>query len=280
MDLLIEKGSEIVKLSEFGFYHIAIAESSPSTGLSRRNVKGRNGFIFDGVTFNEKTISVSARIAVENLRAYYQKIDALRGFLYGETPFYITKIVPTNTDLYDFELPGQKEGDFLDQKVVLTKWHYRHKVVVDGDISFSFMGKSSQGLKYNVSFKFTTVELPYGETIPKTITLSGGTIPYAGTAKLSQLEWPFIVEMISSGNQAGFYLEIDGRRFTYTQVGDLNSGDTFKLTGIETRKNGSVVNNKTNYAYFELTPKRNGTLKYETNFNGTIKLLNFVELYQ
>lgn len=80
MDLLIEKGSEIVKLSEFGFYHIAIAESSPSTGLSRRNVKGRNGFIFDGVTFNEKTISVSARIAVENLRAYYQKIDALRGF--------------------------------------------------------------------------------------------------------------------------------------------------------------------------------------------------------
>ncbi|WP_170237096.1 phage tail domain-containing protein [Streptococcus hyovaginalis] len=280
MDLLIEKKSESVMLSDFGFYNIIVTESSPSSSLSRRNVKGRNGFIFDGVTFNDKTITVSARIAVKSLQAYYQKVDDLSGYLYDDVPFYITKMVPTKANLYDFELPGQREGDFLDQKIALTKWHYRHQVVIDSDISFSFIGKSYQGLKYDVTFTFVTAELPYGETIPKTITLSGGAIPYSGTAKLSQLEWPFVVEMTSNGNQAGFYLEIDGKRFTYSQTGDINSGDVFKLTGIETRKNGSVVNNKTNYAYFELSPKRTKEVQYTTNFNGTIKITNFVELYQ
>lgn len=280
MDLLIEKSSESAKLSDYGFYNIVISENSPSVDMSRRNVRGRSGYLFDGITYAEKTIKVTARLSVKSLDDFHRTIDELRGFFYDEEAYYITKMVPTNSDLYVFELPGQNQGDFLAQEKAYKLWHYRHKVIMINDIDFSFIGKSSQGLKYNISLEFVTAELPFGETKPKEVILSNGVIPYSGTAKLSQLEWPFVVEMTSTGNQAGFYLEIDGTRFTYTQTGDINAGDIFKLTGIETRKNGSVVNNKTNYGYFEMKPKRTKEIKYTTNFNGTIKIKNFVELYQ
>ena len=60
-------------------------------------------------------------------------------------------------------------------------------------IDYSFIGKSAAGLKYNISFELVTAELPFGETAPRDIVLSGGVIPYKGTAALSQLEVPYVV---------------------------------------------------------------------------------------
>ena len=122
--------------------------------------------------------------------------------------------------------------------------------------------------------------MPYGETEAKDITLSGGSFAYAGTAKLSQLEVPFVIEATSTGNQSGFYLEIGDNRFTYSQTGDINAGDVFKITGIETTKNLANVNARTNYAYFVIKPSPTKKVSYKTNFNGIIKILNFKELYK
>ena len=186
---------------------------------------------------------------------------------------------PDSIDFYDYQVPGQTAGDLDLVNQPHTAWHYRWKVTAS-EPTFSFVGNSGQGLKYDFSVVFTTAEMPYGETEAKDITLSGGSFAYAGTAKLSQLEVPFVIEMTSTGNQSGFYLEIGDNRFTYSQTGDINAGDVFKITGIETTKNLANVNARTNYAYFVIKPSPTKKVSYKTNFNGTIKILNFKELYK
>lgn len=279
MDLLITKGTQSVKLSDYNLYNIDIDDNSPAISLDKRSVKGRSGTVFGGATFTSKTIKATGRLEVDSIQVFLAKKDELNGLLLDDDPFFITKMYPSNSGFYDFETPGQKTGDF--EKIgEHVAWKYRWKVTVSGAISFSFVGKAGEKLKYDVSMTFATAEMPYGQTIPKTVTLSNGSFDYNGTATLSQLEWPFVVKLTSTGNQAGFYLEISGKRFTYSQIGNINSGDVFKLTGIETTKNDVVVNAKTNYAYFAIKPTFNQKISYQTNFNGTIEILNFVEFYK
>ena len=279
MDLLITKGTTSVKLSDYSFYNINIDDSAPEISLDKRSVAGRNGTVFGGATFTAKVIKVTGRVAVANVQGFLSMKDDIFGLLLDDEPFYITKMYPNNADFYDYQVPGQTAGDLDFVNQPHTAWHYRWKVTAS-EPTFSFVGNSGQGLKYDFSVVFTTAEMPYGETEAKDITLSGGSFAYAGTAKLSQLEVPFVVEMTSTGNQSGFYLEIGDNRFTYSQTGDINAGDVFKITGIETTKNLANVNARTNYAYFVIKPSPTKKVSYKTNFNGTIKILNFKELYK
>ena len=280
MDLLITKGTTSVKLSDYGFYNINIDDSVPEISLDKRSVTGRNGTVFGGATFTAKVIKVTGRVAVANVQDFLTLKDDVFGLLLDDEPFYITKMYPTNTDFYNYQTPGQTTGDLDLIGQAHTAWHYRWKVTAEGEAGFTFVGNYGQGLKYDFSISFITAELPYGETESKDITLSGGNFTYAGTAKLSQLEVPFTVELTSTGGQSSFYLEIGKRRFEYTQSGNINSGEVFKITGIGTTKNLVNVNAKTNYGYFVIEPTPTKTITYKTNFNGSIKILNFKELYK
>lgn len=279
MDLLIEKGTTSVKLSDYGFYNIAIEESAPEISLDHRSVTGRNGMVFGGATFTTKQIKVTGRVSVATIQDFFAKQDDVTGLLLSDEPFYITKMYPNNADFYNFQTPGQTTGELNITGQPHTAWHYRWKVTSSSPI-FEFVGNSGQGLKYDFSVTFTTAEMPFGETKPKDITLSGGNFQYRGTANLSQLEVPYTVELTSSGGQSSFYLEIGKRRFEYTQSGNINSGDVFKITGIGTTKNLVNVNAKTNYGYFVIEPTPTKTITYKTNFNGAIKILGFKELYK
>lgn len=279
MDLLIEKGTTSVKLSDYGFYNITIEESAPEVSLDHRSVTGRNGMVFGGATFTTKQIKVTGRVSVATIQDFFAKQDDVNGLLLSDEPFYITKMYPNNADLYNYQKPGQTTGDLDLIGQAHTAWHYRWKVT-GGSPAFEFVGNSGQGLKYNFSVTFTTAEMPFGETKAKDITLSGGSFQYRGTANLSQLEVPYIVELTSSGGQSSFYLEIGKRRFEYTQSGNISSGDVFKITGIGTTKNLVNVNAKTNYGYFVIEPTPTKTITYKTNFNGAIKILGFKELYK
>ena len=279
MDLLITKGTTSVKLSDYGFYNIDIDDSAPEVSLDKRAVSGRNGTVFGGATFTAKQIKVTGRVSVATIQDFMAKKDDVNGLLLDDEPFYITKMYPNNADLYNYQKPGQTTGDLDLIGQAHTAWHYRWKVTAS-EPTFSFVGNPGQGLKYDFSVVFTTSEMPYGETKAKDITLSGGNFTYAGTAKLSQLELPFVVELTSTGGQSSFYLEIGKRRFEYTQSGNINSGDAFKITGIGTTKNQVNVNAKTNYGYFVIEPTPTKTVTYKTNFNGAIKIVGFKELYK
>ena len=279
MDLLITKGTTSVKLSEYGFYNIDIEDSAPEISLDKRSVSGRNGTVFGGATFTDKKIKATGRVSVATIQDFMAKKDDINGLLLDDEPFYITKMYPNNAEFYNYQKPGQTTGDLDLIGQAHTAWHYRWKVTAS-EPTFSFVGNSRQGLKYDFSVVFTTAEMPYGETGAKDITLSGGSFTYAGTAKLSQLEVPFDVELTSTGGQSNFYLEIGKRRFEYTQSGNISSGDVFKITGIGTTKNLVNVNAKTNYGYFVIEPTPTKTVTYKTNFNGAIKILGFKELYK
>ena len=235
--------------------------------------------VFGGATFTTKQIKVTGRVSVATIQDFFAKQDDVTGLLLSTEPFYITKMYPDNADFYNFQTPGQTTGELNIAGQPHTAWHYRWKVTSSSP-AFEFVGNSGQGLKYNFSVTFSTAEMPFGETKPKDITLSGGSFQYRGTANLSQLEVPYTVELTSSGGQSSFYLEIGKRRFEYTQSGNINSGDVFKITGIGTTKNLVNVNAKTNYGYFVIEPTPTKTINYKTNFNGTIKILGFKELYK
>ena len=285
MDLLIEKDGQARRLSELGLYNITVDDSSPAVDISTRTVKGRNGRIFDGLTYTEKTIEVKARLTVSTMEAFFDKKDELNRYVLGDDGFYITKMHPERDDLYEFELAGQTTGELNLGTIPHIAWKYRYKVVNNGSVEYEFIGKSSAGLKYNVSFGFVTAELPYGETVPKDITLSTNTFDYAGTATLSQLEVPFAVELTAIADNTDFFVEIDGRRFTYRhEETPIRSGQKLLLRGIETvlasGTNETNVNNRTNFEYFVIKPKANKKIPWSSSFRGTIKIIGFKELYK
>lgn len=285
MDLLIEKDGQARKLSELGLYNIAVDDSSPTVDISTHTVKGRNGRIFDGLTYAEKVIEVRARLSVPTMEAFFDKKDELTRYILGEDSFYITKMYPQRNDLYEFETAGQTTGELEIASIPHMPWHYRYKVAGSERINYEFIGKSSAGLKYNISFSFVTVELPFGETVPKDLALSMNTFDYAGTAQLSQLEVPFVVELTANADNTDFFVEIDGRRFTYRHAETpIRSGQKLLLRGIETvlvdGNRETNVNNRTNFEYFVIRPKFNKKIPWVTNFRGSIKILGFKELYK
>ena len=203
----------------------------------------------------------------------------------GDDGFYITKMHPERDDLYEFELAGQTTGELNLRTIPHRAWKYRYKVVNNGSVEYEFIGKSSAGLKYNVTFGFLTSELQYGETVPKDIIISTNTFDYAGTATLSQLEVPFIIELTANAQQTNFFLEIDGRRFSYNHVETpIQSGNKLHLSGVEYRLSTGTffenINNRTNFQYFAIKPKTNKKIPWSTNFKGTIKIIGFKELYK
>lgn len=280
MDLLVQKSDQSFKFSEIGLRIIDIDDSSSSLEVDSRTVKGRSGKIFAGSRFGTKKIKVSGRFTVPSIQLFMDKKDIVNGLLVDSEPFYITKMYPTNENIYGFELPGKKSGDLDLLNQPHTAWKYRWKVHITSEPDYNFIGKTSLGLKYNFTMTFETSELPFGETIPKTASSVGGNLSYAGTAPFSQLEYPWTVELTSSGGQSSFYLEVDGRRWTYQHSAPLNSGDVIVMSGIATTLNKINVTARTNHEYFILKPKITKSIKVNTDFLGTIKFLNFMELYK
>lgn len=278
MDLEINQNGTISTLSQFGVYNIEIQESSPELEIETRDVKGRSGLIFDRATFKKKIIEVRGRLKVPSLNAFYEKRDYLNGFLISELPYHITKMLPEDEELYDYELPGATEGDFSSRKKKHVPWKYYHEVLLSKEISFSFKGRFSGGLLYDLSLTFETVNLPYGKSKERNVSVSGGSIEYNGTALLSQLEVPFKFEFISDGNQNNFYFELNARRFQFNQATNLERNDKVVVSGHEVTLNGVNANEKTNYQYFELLPF--GRNAYKTDFIGKIRIIGMLDLYK
>ncbi|MCK1211106.1 hypothetical protein MXZ81_05830 [Streptococcus uberis] len=109
MDLLVQKSDQSFKFSEIGLRIIDIDDSSASLEVDSRTVKGRSGKIFAGSRFGTKKIKVSGRFTVPSIQLFMDKKDIVNGLLVDSEPFYITKMYPTNENIYDFELPGKKK---------------------------------------------------------------------------------------------------------------------------------------------------------------------------
>lgn len=279
MDALILKDGVETRLSSIGLLVTDFKDSSPNVMANRREVTNRSGYIFNGAVHKSKQISLSGTFVVPNAYALEEKKDEINGLISNDEPFYVTKMIPTQ-EMYSYELPGQKTKDIDLLNIPHQAYKYRYKVIMQSEIEYTFLGKSNAGMRMRFVMTLETAELPFGETVPKELTVTT-SIDYKGTARCSQLEWPWTVKLVSNATQSGaINLKIGDIAFTYQAVTPLASGDILLLKGVETTLNAFNVNDKTNYEHFILKPSATKKITVTTNFKGTIQLLNFVELYK
>ena len=208
MDLYIEKDDLKTRMSSLGVLVQDVKVSNAVVESNRKRINGKNGNLFMGATHTEKKISVVGKYYVSDELQDELMKDRLNGIFADTEPYFITRMYSTGT-LYDFERPGQKRGFDLFKPDRQRKYHYRYKVLLDGEIDYIFQGFSEAGLLYEISFTLVTAYVPFGMTEPETIELSGkgGFIEYKGSAPCSQLEWPWVVE-VTSNSSPGIALNV------------------------------------------------------------------------
>lgn len=280
MDLLIEKGSSVLQLSELGVLVTDVVATTSKIESTRDSVNYRNGKVFRGAIHSEKSIVVTGYYYAEDEEVDQIKQDMINGVFGEDTPFYISRMF-SRIPLYSYEKPGERSSFDLNKMYEQTHYKYRWKVLLDSDITYSFQGKSEKGLLYQFSIPFITSDLPYGMTWPKEVQLKDNThIRYSGTAPCSQLEYPFVVILTASQKQKGsFSLSIGSQVFTYKSDEGIEKGDVFELKGFEFLLNGKNINAKTNIQFFTLRPSINKIIPVSTDFQGDIAIKNKVDFY-
>lgn len=280
MDLLIENKNVKTKLSDLGLFLIDFNDSSASIERDRQSIKNRNGFKSTKNYYRDKLISVNAKLLASDLYSLEETKDNLNALLMTSDAYYVTKMLPVEKNLYNFETPGQKSS--LSLNAMKTKeYKYRYQVLLSDKVTYNFIGKTDQGLLYDVSFNLVTDNLPFGQTKTINEVLTGNLINYAGTQDCSQLEWPWQFKLTASETAGGqFYLSLGSQRFEYKSDVSIKVNDVFLLKGFENTLNGLSVNQKTNYQHFILMTSPTKKLSYSTNFKGKIELINKTELFK
>ena len=277
MDLLIRKGNQEIRLSELGLWVQDVLDQSPNIATNYRTILGRQGRTNAGATFAYKSISVTGKVYAGSSMAFEQLKDTVHGWVVDTEPFYITKMLPVEDNLYHYENAGDTTGDLDIMDVEHVAYMYRWKVITSGIVNWQFLGKSDKGLLFQFAMTFETAEMPFGETIPVTKRVTNNIV-YAGTANNSQLEYPWRVELTANQGQAGtFNLKIGENEYVHTSATPITSGQKFLISGISTITGGENVTHRTNYGHFIL---KQGNNLITTNFKGTIDILDYKELYK
>lgn len=283
MDILITSSDEKLEtnLSGLGLEVFNVEISPPSLEMDYRKVSGRSGRISHGGRYEAKKIKVSGWYTVADQKANRKLLERLYGLLIDKDGYYLTEMMAVS-DAYSFEVAGQTTGEIDFSKRHHEPCDYRYHVVCVDGIETDFKGKSAIGLTFSFQLKFETDRLPFGETKPVDLDVIR-SVDYKGTAPLSQLEVPWVLELTSTTSQKGdFYVRIGNHRFEHKSLTAINSGDVFKISAMETwalhqGANYENVTQWTNYEYFELLP---GVNQIQTNFSGTIRILGYQELFK
>lgn len=274
MDLLITNGTSSAKLSDKGIVTTDFDESTPSLTPNTLSFKGRNGKLNFGGDYTDKKLSYNGYMQSSNQSDYESKRNWLYQLLGSSTPFYITPIY-SDSSQYDFERPGESTGSKLGQ-LGGTESNKRYYVTLDDTFAPELVGSVNGKQIYKLSISFVTAVLPFGETKPKTATITNA-IPYAGTVKASQLEVPFYIQLTAKQTASAISLKIGSRTWTYS--GTVASGDVFKIGGVYNLKNTLSVNDNTNLEYFTLDPSAVGTVAVTCSITATIEIHDYKELY-
>lgn len=279
IDALITKENEEFKLSDLDLEVLTFNVSAPFYESEYQTVKNRSGRVKSGGRFNKKEIEVSGYLTVESYADYEKAKADIYAQIVDEKGYYLTQLIPIS-EMYEYEQPGQKQGEISTVNVQHEVQEYRYRVINIGDVAFEFNGKTPTGLLYRFEFSFETIGMPFAETKPKNIKVTN-SIPYKGTAVNSQLESPWYLKLTATQAQKGdFYVQVGDKRFEHKSLTQIKSGDVFQLRGVETWLNFANVNEYTNYEYFELKPTKNHSMPLSTDFVGTIEVVDLIEFYK
>lgn len=271
MDLLIEKGGKRTYLSRYKVITTSFEESSPSVKRNNTQIQYRNGNIDFGGWNEAKTIDYVGYYRADDLEDEEYLREKIYALLSDPEGYYITQLKNDNDN--SFERPGETSGDYFDKQV--NRPSHKRFYVYASSLESELVGSYGGHVLYKISAKFTTMKLPYGESVPRDLDINNGIIPYAGTVTCSQLEQGFIVEFIARQSGGGVTLNLNGTKLTYS--GSIVSGDVLKFSGYEYTKNEISIVKATNKAYFKLLP--GVANKISSSISGTIRILGYQDLY-
>lgn len=271
MDLLIEKGDKRTYLSRYKVITTSFEESAPSVNRNNTQIQYRNGNVDFGGWNEAKTIDYVGYYRADDLDEEEYLRERIYALLSDPDGYYITQLKNDNDD--SFERPGETSGDYFDKQV--NRPSHKRFYVYASSLESELVGSYGGHVLYKISATFTTMKLPYGESVPRDLTIVNGVIPYAGTVPCNQLEQGFTAEFTAKESGSSLAIDLNGTELTYS--GSIVSDDVFKLSGYEYTKNDISIVKDTNKAYFKLLP--GVANKISSSLAGSIRILGYQDLY-
>lgn len=271
MDLLVEKGDSRTYLSRYKVITTSFEESSPSVKRNNTQIQYRNGNVDFGGWHGSKKIDYVGYYRADDIDEEETLREKIYALLSDPDGYYITQLKNDNDD--SFERPGENTGDYFEKQV--NRPSHKRFYVYASSLESELVGSYGGHVLYKISATFTTMKLPYGESVPRDLDINNEVIPYAGTVTCNQLEQGFTVEL--TAKEAGNNLKLNVNETELTYNGQLSSGDVLKLSGYEYTKNDISIVKSTNKAYFKLLP--GVANKVSSSIAGKIRILNFQNLY-
>lgn len=271
MDLLIEKDGKRTYLSRYKVITTSFEESSPSVKRNNTQIQYRNGNVDFGGWNEAKTIDYVGYYRADDLEDEEYLRERIYALLSDPEGYYITQLKNDNDN--SFERPGEMSGDYFDKQV--NRPSHKRFYVYASSLESELVGSYGGHVLYKISATFTTMKLPYGESVPRDLNIANGIIPYAGTVTCSQLEQGFIVEFTAQASGANLTISLNGTDFV--APGNVYSGDVFNMSGYEYLRNGISIVKATNKAYFKLLP--GVANKISSSIAGKIRILDYQDLY-
>ena len=175
MDLLIEKGNNRTYLSRYKVITTSFEESSPSVKRNNTQIQYRNGNVDFGGWNESKTIDYVGYYRAEDLEDEEYLRERIYALLSDPEGYYITQLKNDNDD--SFERPGETSGDYFDKQV--NRPSHKRFYVYASSLESELIGSYGGHVLYKMSVEFTTLKLPYGESVPRNLDVKPN-VPYIG----------------------------------------------------------------------------------------------------
>jgi hypothetical protein len=163
MDLLIEKGDSRTYLSQLKVLVTKFEEGAPAITRNSTQIQGRNGNVDFGGWHTSKEIEVEGFYRADDLDEETILRERLYALLSDTDGFYITEMRGELTP--DFERPGENEGNLYEQ--LTTRPSHKRFFVYAKSIEPELQGNIGGAVLYKLTMTFTTLKLPYGESVPR-----------------------------------------------------------------------------------------------------------------
>lgn len=175
MDLLIEKDDKRTYLSRYKVITTSFEESSPSVKRNNTQIQYRNGNVDFGGWNENKTIDYVGYYRADDLEDEEYLRERIYALLSDPEGYYITQLKNDNDD--SFERPGETSGDYFDKQV--NRPSHKRFYVYASSLESELVGSYGGHVLYKISATFTTMKLPYGESVPRDLDVKPN-VPYYG----------------------------------------------------------------------------------------------------
>lgn len=256
MDLLVEKGNNKTYLSQLGFLVTSFEEEAPTIARNSTNIQGRSGSVDFGGWHESKNVKLEGFYRAEDQYEEEMLKERLFALLSDPEGIYITEM--RGEIGQGFERPGETEGEVYEH--MMTRPSHKRFYVYASSIENELQGNVGGTVLYKMSVEFTTLKLPYGESVPRDLDVKPITVNNAvGTNLLTNTGADYNPSFWSDSSETT-YLVNDGivtvsskgkSVFTSTQQGmPLAAGDHVVLS-IDVKGTGNVSSGYNNGDNFE-----------------------------